>query len=177
MIYGYASAMIGLVPLLWLAVLHARGRRRGAAWWWMAGAFGVSFVADAAALVWGHPVISQAYPLLQAGLFAAVLVPRAWTSGIVGVFALASAVSLATRRGEGLDVLLHVVGWGGVSGLAWSRLPDGTLRITLALGFLALAWAWCAFVAWPTFVAWGVLQGVRLAMACGFVYAAHTEGV
>lgn len=173
---GYALTTLGLVPLLALAWLHWRGERRGAMWWWLASAFGVSFLADVASLVWGHPLISQAYPLLQAGIFTAVLVPRAWTTGIVGLFAVASAVSLVTRRGEGLDLLLHVVGWLTVSVVAWARVPDGWLRVTLALGFLSLAWAWCAFVAWPGFGTWGAMQAVRVAMAVGFVVAVRTEG-
>lgn len=173
---GAALTLLGLVPLLALAWLHVRGVKRGAAWWWLAGAFGVSFLADVASLLWGHPLISQAYPLLQAGLFAAVLVPRAWTTGIVGVFALASGVSLVTRRGEGLDLLLHLVAWFTVAVLAWARLPDGWLRVTLAVGFACLAWAWCAFVAWPGFPTWGAMQAVRVAMAVGFCYAASTEG-
>lgn len=173
---GYAAMGTGLVPLLALAWLHVRGARRGAMWWWLAVAFGVSFAADVAGAFGYGRLLSQTYPLLQAGIFTAVLVPRAWTTGIVGLFAVASAVSLVTRRGEGLDLLLHVVGWLTVSVVAWARVPDGWLRVTLAVGFACLAWAWCAFVGWPNFGTWGAMQAVRLAMAVGFVVAVRTEG-
>lgn len=169
---GYAAMGTGLVPLLALAALWARGRSRDAAWWWIAAAFGVSFVADVAGMAGYGRFVSQSYPLLQAGLVAFVLLPRPWAIATVGGLTAVSGASLAVRHGEGLDIVLHLAAWGGISLLAWTVLRDGMLRWTLAAGFLALAVAWTVFVAWPTFGAWGAVQGVRLAMAVGFVRAA-----
>lgn len=170
------ATLLGAVPLLALVWLHVRGERRARLWWWLAAAFGVSFLADVASLAWGHPLISQTYPLLQSGLFVAALLPRAQAIPVIGVLAVASGASLALRAGQGLDTALHVLGWHAVAIAAWARVPDGWLRVTLAVGFAALAWAWVAFVAWPSFPTWGALQAVRLAMAVGFVYAVRTEG-
>lgn len=173
---GWLAQFLGLVPLAYLAWLHARGQWRSRLWWWLGAAFGVSFAADAASLAVGHPLISQAYPLLQSGLFVAVLLPRPHAVPIIGGLALASGLSLALRAGQGLDMVLHVIGWHAVAIAAWGRVPDGWLRVSLAVGFVSLAWAWVAFVAWPSFPTWGTMQAVRLVTAVGFCYSARTEG-
>lgn len=169
---------LGLVPLGAVAV---HGRRLSRAWWVFGIAFAVSFGADLAALLiqrftpgppgFGHQVVSQTYPLLQASLFALILAPQPLAIPIICTLAMASGISLGVRGGEGFDVLLHVVGWLSVSALAWWVLAKGALRHTLTVGFVALSGAWVWFALDPTFAAWGAVQAVRLAMAVGFVVA------
>lgn len=189
---GYAAMGTGLVPLTALVWLRGRGERRGATWWWLAVAFAVSFLADVAGMVGYGTLASSTYPLLQAGLCAWVLLPRAQATRATLLLAFAAGVSLAIRMAEGpeavrkgLDLVLHVVGWHMVALAAWGRVPDGWLRITLSVGFAALSWVWVAFVLVralpdpsPALVEfwWYAVQAVRLAMAVGFVYAVRTEG-
>lgn len=161
---------VGLVPLAAVAV---HGRRLPSAWWWLGGAFGVSFLADLAGRFGYGNVASQTYPVLQAGLFAFVLAPRDVAKWTVAALAAISSTSLWLRGGMGLDVVLHIAAFGSTAFFAYRYLSGGTLRATLALGFGALVYAWGALTLWPTFLAWGVLHTVRLATAVGFALAAH----
>jgi len=160
---------VGAVPLLWLAWLAGRGYRVDAAWWWMAVAFAVSLVADAASLVVGHPIVSQTYPLLQGAVFTLALVPSRYAVRVIGAFFVAAAVSVSLRHAAGLDVLLHVVSWGAVAAFAVNRVP------ALAWGFAALCVAWLGYVAWPGWWSWGAMQGVRVVTACAWSVAAWRE--
>lgn len=163
MTFGYLALAFGLVPLLAVALL----RPKGSAWWWLAVAFGVSFVADLASLWWGHPLISQTYPVLQAGLFALVIAPRPVAIGTIGLVAVASAVSLGLRIAEGLDFMLHAVAWGSTAILARRYLIPGALRTALLLGFGGGVVAWTGFVIDPGWFWWLALQTTR-ALAAGW---------
>lgn len=167
---GYAAMVTGLVPLA-VVVWYRTAITTQSAYWWLAGAFGVSFLADLAGLFGGGYLASQTYPLLQAGLVALVIAPRPIAVLTIGALAFISAVSLAWRMAAGLDVLLHVAAWGSTAALASRNLTPGPLRATLVWGFALLSLAWVGFRLEPTFLAWGVMQGVRLAMALGFAWA------
>lgn len=161
---------VGLLPLAAVAV---HGRRLASAWWWLAAAFAVSWVADLAGWLGQFPLASQTYPLLQGSLFALVLAPRSVALSVVGGLALASGLSLALRSGAGVDVALHVAAMLSTAALAWRNLTPSALRWTLAAGFVALAAAWCAVVLWPMSVAALDAYGwVRVAIAAGFSVAA-----
>lgn len=166
--YGYAALAVGAVPLAWCASL----RRIEPAWWWMAAAFGVSFVADALSLVVGHTVVSQVYPVAQAALFLAVLVERPaalyWIGGLLAV----AGASLAYRLGEGLELPLHAVAWLAVAVTAVLSLRPSLLRNTLGAGFAALTLAWAWFYREPTFAAWGTFQAVRVGVTVAWCVAA-----
>lgn len=173
---------LGAVPALYLATLP---RPVPAKWWVLAIAFGVSFIADVVALSIGPgdgtQKVSQVYPLLQAGLFALVLAPSAIAAAVVAVAFAASSASLMLRLAMGWDVLLHVIAWGSVSAMAWTEVPRGRLRTTLAAGFAALAAAWYVFavltdpgVPHPHGLAlWTSVVCVRFVVAIGFCMAAH----
>lgn len=161
---------VGAVPALTLIAFALRGYRVDAAWWWMALALGVSFLADAA-VDFGVPalIVSQTYPVLQGAIFALVLLPRRYAEGVIAAFFVAAAVSVSLRHAAGLDVLLHVVSWGAVAAFAVNRVP------ALAWGFAALCVAWLGYVAWPGWWSWGAMQGVRVVTACAWGVAAWRE--
>jgi hypothetical protein len=167
--FGVIAHGLGAVPLAWLALLAVRGYRVDAAWWWMAVAFGVSFAADVASLVVGHPLVSQTYPVLQGAVFTLALVPSRYAVRVIAAFFVAAAVSVTIRHAAGLDVLLHVVSWGFVAAFAVNRVP------ALAWGFAALCVAWLAYVAWPGWWTWGAMQAVRGVTACAWGVSAWRE--
>jgi hypothetical protein len=164
---------IGILPALWLGVLWASGRKVGSAWWWMAAAFGVSFVADLLAEWLGHPAVSQVYPTAQAVLFLFVLVPRGVAIRLSGLLLFISGLSLGLRQGLGLDVALHATAWGGVAVVADAVLAPSRLREALVWGFALLTLAWVWFWATPTMAAWSAVQLVRLGMAGWWCVAAR----
>lgn len=170
MLFEVAHA-IGIVPALWLVALRLRGQRVDAAYGWLAAAFGVSFLADSAAH-WVDPaLVSQVYLVTQAALFAAVLIPsRPALEWAVWLLLFTASLSVVARQGEGLDVLLHVVAFASVSGLAWT-LAAGRVRLVLGVGFAGLALAWVLYAAWPGWATWGAYHVTRLALAVGFCWA------
>lgn len=160
---------LGAVPLACLLVVHFRGGWRERSWWLMAVAFAVSFVADALSLVVGHGMMSQVYIFSQAALFAYVLAGQR-VAVTFGALLLASAgASIALRHGEGLDVVLHTVAWGGVAGLANGSAHKAAP--VLAYGFAGLVLAWWGYVAYRTTEWWYVFQAVRLALTVGWCVA------
>jgi len=139
-----------LVPLAWL--LHRRSK--DAALWWLAAAFGVSFLADLAAhWIAPLPTISVAYPVLQCGLVGAVLLNRAEAEWFVLTLAVVGIAAVGIHR-AGLDVFLHTVAWLGVAGIVIDRPALGAIRGSLLVTF-GLGWiAWLGFVAHPTLAVW-----------------------
>lgn len=164
---GLAASSVGAVPLL--AVLASRPR--GSAWWWLAAAFAVSLVADVAALAFGHPLLSQVYPVAQSGLFALVLAPTAVAVPVVGVVLAAAGISVAWREAAGLDFLLHAVAWGSTAALAWHYLMPSAIRTALLVGFGGGVVAWTGFVLDPGWTWWLVYQSTRVLAAGWFAVA------
>src|SRR5262249_37202868 len=140
-----AAHMLGLIPLLWLACLRSARRHVDAAWWWLAGAYGVSFVADSAAHVLSPVLVSAVYPISQAGLIAAVLLPRSVATWRVLALVVAGVISVV-EGGEWPDVVLRSVAWGGVTVIALERPELGVLRTTLLVTFFWGLVAWLLYV-------------------------------
>ena len=163
MTFGYAAAFVGLVPFL--AVLARRPK--GSAWWWLAAAFGVSFVADMGALALGHPLLSQVYPVAQSGIFALVLAPASVAVPVIGLALAAAGASVTWRDAAGLDFLLHAVAWGSTAVLAWRYVMPGALRTALLVGFGGGLVAWAGFVLEPGWFWWLAYQVTR-ALAAGW---------
>lgn len=159
---------LGLIPL---AVVALR-RPKGSAWWYLAGAFAVSFVADMAGRFGYGFIGSQTYPVLQVGIIALVIAPRPVAIGAIGLIALASAVSLGYRDAKGLDYLLHAVAWGSTALLAYRYLMPGALRTALLVGFGGGLVAWTGFVIDPGWFYWFALQTTRALAAGWFCVAA-----
>lgn len=166
-------ALIGLVPLLWLALVK---RGAGPSWWWMAGAFGVSVLADAFGRVsseWAR-YASQTYPVLQSGLFLGILLPRKYAEWTIAAILVAASVSIVGRNAEGLDVLMRVVAFGSVGGVAW-MLPKGAFRTALLVYFGGGAVAWCGYVLAPGWTSYALLQAARVVGIGTWCYAVKRE--
>lgn len=152
---------MALIPLVWCL---ARKERR-AEWWWIAAAFGISWVADTLAHFLDPWLVSAVYPVSQAAIIGAVLLSR--DDAKVFLVALV-AVALFSLRFPRPDLILHTVAWLSIVGVVWS-LPIGRLRIALLVAF-GLGWvAWLSFVLSPTWATWGAYQSVRalgLGMFC-----------
>src|SRR5947208_264158 len=102
---------MSLLPLLWLALLHARGVHRDAAWWWIAGAFGVSWLADTAAH-WVSPwMVSAVYPVSQSAIIGAVLLGRRDAMAFLGALVCMALLSLFWEGVNGPMILLRTVAW------------------------------------------------------------------
>lgn len=152
---------MALIPLVWCL---ARREHR-LEWWWIAGAFAVSWLADMLAHFVDPWTISAVYPVTQAAVVGAVLLTRHDAKLFVVGLLAAAFLSLRFPRP---DVILHTVAWLGVVGIVWS-LPIGRLRLTLLTAF-GLGWvAWLVFVlspTWPTWYAYQVTRALGLGMFC-----------
>jgi len=170
-IVSEVAAEMGLVPLAWLAWLHVTARRRDPAWWWLAGAFGVSWLADLFAL-WVDPwFIGTIYPVSQAGIIGAVFLSRQDAIRFALVLVGIAGASIVLRGGEGPDVLLRTVAMLGVAGIVWDRWSLGRLRTALLVYFGLGLVAWWWYVGWPGWPSWLVYQGTR-AVGIAFFCAA-----
>jgi hypothetical protein len=155
------AAEMGLVPLAWLAWLRHKGRNPGLAWWWLAAAFFVSWLADTAAL-WVDPdLVGNLYPLTQAALVGAVLLDRLEAVEFAYALAVVAFVAVLWRGPLGVDVLLRTVAWGAVAGMAWDRRALGRLRTCLLIAFGLDLVVWYGYALEPGWWSWGAYQGVR----------------
>lgn len=162
---------LGAVPLLWLGWLRFRGQVRDAAFWWVAGGYFVSFLADTASHWTGHPLVSSTYPLLQAGLIAAAVFPPEDDWLYVWTLAGAGLASVWLTGVTGLEILLHTVAWLPLASAALSR-RGVPFRPALLLSF-GLGWvAWLAYTGWPGWSTWILFQLTRVAGTTAFCVAA-----
>jgi len=143
-----------LVPLAWLGVLHWRGKKRDTAWWWIAGAFAVSWISDTAAQYMGASdrwLPSLVYPVSQAGMIGMVFLNRVWSERIVVVLVAVAVAAAFVNDPKLPDVLLRTVAWGTVAGVAWGVAMPGRLRASLLVSFGVALLCWIAFIAsWGT---------------------------
>jgi hypothetical protein len=154
---------MALVPVVWLTGRTLRGYRPGAAYWWLAGAFAVSWLADTAAH-WTDPwLVGLVYPVSQAALIGAVLLDRSEATLLVWVLVWTAIAAALWEHVQGPDVLVRTVAWGSVTGLAYERPALGMLRRALLVSF-GLGWlCWLAYALAPGWSSWGAYQAVRLA--------------
>jgi hypothetical protein len=166
------AAEMGLVPLVWVVALRFRGRAIGAAWYWLAAAFAVSWLADTAALIVDPDLVGNLYPITQAALIGAVLLDRLEAAQFVVALVFVGVGSVLWHGVAGPDVLLRTVAWGAVTLIVW-RLPlPGRLRASLLVTF-GLGWAcWMAYAANPGWPSWSVYQTTRLVGTALFCLAA-----
>lgn len=179
--WGEVAHQMALLPLASVAALRVSGVQPDVAWWWLAAAFAVSWLADTAAHFlpasagW---VPSIVYPVLQTGLIVAVLMPRslAWLvmGGLVAL-GLAAAVHVSA---SGPDVVLRSAADGMIVLVALLRvaLPvalRASLLVTFGLGWLA----WLAFSRHPALSAWYLYQCCRLAGLLLFCAALRTPKI
>lgn len=170
---GELAHLVGILPLLVLLVAALAGKSYPPSWWLMAGAFGVSWVADFAAHYASPTLVSQTYPVFQAGL--ALLAVR--SKAILPAMAVVAAVGVASvlwRHGTGFDLALRLTAGGMVAGIAWNRL-SGWFRAAVSTGFGATAIAWAAYAADPGWATWGAYQAIRAAAVVLFGIAAWRD--
>lgn len=172
-VLGYACTALGVVPLVWLSALYRGGRRFPSMWWWVAGAYGVSFPADLWALAgWSDPwAVSTTYPVSAAGVVGMVLLTGQDSFRFLGVLVVMVALAALFPPAEG-TVPVRVVAWGAVAVLAFRRPDLGRLRYALltTFGLGLLSW-WC-YVRWGSLGTWSVNQGVRAIGTALFCWAA-----
>lgn len=167
-----AAHYLALVPWLWLVGLHFTGRGRGVEWWWLATAFAVSWVADWVAHRYGAGPISPLYLVTQAGIFAAVLLPRKATLWFLGLLVVIGGIAFLTHPLTRPDWLVHTVAWLGLVGSVYPLKALGRLRLALLVSF-GLGWvAWMSYVLAPGWASWIAYQSVRAAGIGLFCWAA-----
>lgn len=162
---------LGAVPLLYLAWLAIRYERRDASFWWLAGGYLVSFLADTASHWTGHPLVSSTYPILQSGLIAAAILNDRDMTIYVLIMGWAATAALGFQGVTGVDILLHTVCWLSLVGLAY-QAKGVPFRSALMLGF-GLGWlAWVWYAGWPGWGSWAGFQLTRVAGCALFCVAA-----
>lgn len=164
---GEVAHWIALIPLAFLLWRSARHQYSDAAWWWLAVAFAVSWIADTAAdaLPRSHGWIpSLLYPVTQTALVGAVLLPRRRAWMLLGLLLGVAGASLAWRAYQGPDVVLRSVAWLAVVWIVVTR-PELPRRLGMALlvYFGVGLVAWLAHAEWVTLATWYPYQATRLA--------------
>lgn len=159
---------MALIPVVWLTA--QRETRR--AWWWLAAAFGISWLAD-----WlGHWVnpwtVGMIYPVSQAAIIGAVLLNRDAARVFVLTLAGIAAVAVLAGGAQGPDWLLRSASWGSVAVIAWNRPALGILRLALLVSFGLGLVAWIGYSVSPGWETWGVYQTLRAVGLILFCWAA-----
>jgi hypothetical protein len=161
---------MALVPLLWLLGLHRRGQRRGQAWYWLAGAFFISWLADAAVDLGANAdLASMVYQVSQSALIGAILLDR--DEAIVLTITLV-VVAIAATLWRGPDLLLNTVASLSVAGIAYNRRALARVRWSLLVTFGAGWVAWMAYALHPGWAGWLAYQAARLVGTGLFCWAA-----
>lgn len=151
---------MALLPVLVLLSLHQSGAKRDVAYWWIAGAFAVSWVADALAHVVDPHVTTLCYPIVQSAIIGAVLLRQregrqfVYVSVLCGLFAIVFLPSY--------DVLLRTVAWSAVTVMAMqARRQIGLTSLALTTSFGVGLVSWYLYNLTPSFETWAVYQAVR----------------
>lgn len=154
---------IALLPLATLAILHWRGQSRDAGYWWVAVAFAVSYLADAAALLFGPDAVSVAYPVAQAAILGAILLCHRSVHSFVRLMAgVAILVLMCTTPNS---FTLRAVAFGVITAAAYTRRDLGDLSIALVVYFGLGLLSWMVFTAFQPLQLWQLwmqYQGIRL---------------
>lgn len=167
---------MALLPLVWLACLAHAGKARDAAWWWLASAFAVSWLADTATdllpkTVDWVPVL--AYPVAQSALVGAVFLTRRLATVLLVALAGVALLVAVSGGSRGPDIILTSAACLAVVGIVLER-PSIPPRLRLSLlvyfGVGLIAWVGHAFrLDLGTYYAY---QAVRLLGLILFCWAA-----
>lgn len=160
---------MGLIPLLWLAWLHLRGERRDVAWWWLAGVFAVSWIADMAALWFDPWTASKVYPVSQAAIVGLVFLSRREALLLIVTLGLVGIGDVLLVGVGDFDLMLRTVAWLSVVGIVYPLRQLERLRIYLLTGF-GLGWvAWLGYSinpGWGTWICYQLVRLIAIAMFC-----------
>lgn len=169
--FGVAHHM-GLVPLVWLLLLSWRGRNLGAAWFWLSGAFAVSWLADTAAHWTDSHMISVVYPVSQAAIVGFVFLSRREALAFIIALLVVGIADVFWKGVSGPDILLRTVAWLSVVGILWQLKQLQRLRTAL-LVYFGLGWlCWMGYAIWPGWRSWSAYQITRLVGILLFCFAA-----
>lgn len=167
----YAAALLGLVPLVCAT-------RAPLAYRWLAVAFGISFLADAATLVtvalhthepWW---VSRIYPVSQAALACAVFLPRREAIGMLVVLVLIGLAGVFLEPPRQPELITHTVAWLFVAAVAAEEAPQPLRRSLVAyFGLGTVAWiVYAMHPTWPS-LSWEAYQATRVLGIALFGYA------
>ena len=165
---------MGAAPLIWLAWLHFKGKKLDVAWWWIAGAFFVSWLADTASHWTGHPLVSVTYPVTQVGIIGAVFLNRYDAMKLVAVLVVVGVADVLWQGVQGPDILLRTVAWLSIVGIAYPLKQLGKLRASLLVSFGVGWFCWMVYAIDPGWPSWGTYQIVRLTGILLFFLAANS---
>lgn len=130
------------------------------AYWWLALAFAVSFLADTASHFVNSFWVSRVYPVSQAALVAAVFLARKDALGILAMLVLAGLAGVFLEP-KGPELFTHLVCWLTAAAIASEEAPQPVKRaLTVYFGWGVLAWV--CYVIEPGWASWGFYQGTRL---------------
>ncbi len=174
------TIIMALLPAAFLGGLHVRHHRRDEAWWWLAGAFAVSWIADVVAEqlpVADRWAVTLVYPVIQSTFIGAVLLPRRSALSLLFVLAATACLAAVYRGVRGPDIVLHSFASLSIAGLAaagW-ELPV-RLRIAL-LVYFGLGWlAWIIHAQYLVHATMYGYQSTRLAGLVLFCWALLVTG-
>lgn len=167
---------MALVPLAFLLWRRLRGASVDGAWWALASAFAISWVADTvsdmlpAQSQW---TVSLAYPIVQSAIVGAVLLPREFAIFLVAILSSA-AIAVGIFMGvNGPDGVFRTIAWLIIVVIVLARrdLPE---RLRIALGvYFGLGWTtWLIHVVWLVVLTWYPYQGARALGLLLFSWAA-----
>ena len=179
---GEMAHQMALIPLAWLSwVEWTRHREIDSAWYWLAGAFFVSWIADSAAdtlpASWRW-LPSLVYPIAQVSIVGAVLLSRRAAWALLGALTCVGLAVAVSHGARGPDVLLRAASFGAVTAIVTYRreLPM-RLRLALAVYFGLGLVLWLVYARWLTGPMWYGYQAARLAGLLLFCWAAVQPGI
>lgn len=145
-------------------------------WWWLAAAFGVSWIADGAALYHSDPWLPVAiYPVSQAGIIVALLAARREAQALIGLLMLAGFVTILWEGVTGPTLFLDAIAAGVVVSVVWSQPKP--LRALLLYAFGVGLLAWVGYTLSPGWLSWGLYQAVRAVSVGMFCWASERRMV
>lgn len=170
---------MAIAPLVWLVALTLSGQHPSSGWWWIAGAFAVSAVADLLGHKMNPWIPSAVYPIVQSTLIASVIAPRRKAAAFALVLIVVSITDTILTRNTPPhgDWALRSVAWLGLVWLVWT-LPVPRLRLALleAFGVGWMAWIGLLLIPGPPDTVWGspswlTYQAVRATSLLLFCWA------
>lgn len=158
---------LGLVPLAYVVYRDRRFPIHvDAAYYWLAAAFGVSFLADRSAH-WVPSWVAFSYVVGQSVLTCAVF-DRRLALRLLPMLSLVALLALAVwppadpithRRPP--EVLLHLIAWGTAACVVWEE-AKGALRTALSTYFAVGTVAYLVMAFSPGFTTWYLYQASRV---------------
>ena len=162
---------MGIVPVVWLLALRSAGKHIAPVWWGLAGAFGVSWLADWVSHITGTFPVGPIYLLLQTGLIVFLLTPGFTASRFTAVLVGTTSLAMTRLDLQSPDVFVHTVAWLGLLAVLWPLPLIPSLRWTFGIAF-GLGWlAWLGYCLRPGWASWLTYQGVRAASLGVFCWA------